>query len=241
MTDRPALHIICSDRTRNGKTLLARLLTDWLLLGGGDPFVIDLDAPDAPLAVRYPERSLVADFSRVTGRVAVFDTIMKAADGTFVLDLPARDLDDFLSEAEKIGFLDAAREAGLEVVFLFMIDRSRRSVLKARGVAQAVSPSLLHPARNTYVGDLLDDDEVAELYLDLFVTGEIVLPKLSDGSMATVEDAGFSFRDFMEERIEAPSSLQQFELLDFVNTVFDQLARLRLRLDLDNLKNMGLI
>ena len=241
MTDRPALHIICSDRARNGKTLLARLLTDWLLLGGEDPFVIDLDAPDAPLATRYPDHSLAADFSRVTGRVAVFDTIMNDAGRSHVLDLPARDLADFLSEAEKIGFFDAARDIGLEVVFLFMVDRSRKSVLKAREVAQAVSPCPLHPARNTYVGDLLDDDEVAELYLDLFVTGEIVLPKLSAGSMATVEDTGFSFRDFVEERIEAPSSFQQFELLDFVNTVFDQLARLRLRLDLDNLKDMGLI
>ncbi len=241
MTDRPTLHIICSDRTRNGKTLLARLLIDWLLLGGEEPFVIDLDAPDAPLATRYPGHALAADFSRVTGRVATFDTIVNEAGRSHVLDLPAHHLDDFLSEAEKIGFLDAAREAGLEVVFLFMVDRSRKSVLKAREIAQAVAPCVLHPARNTHVGDLLDDDEVAELYLDLFVSGEIVLPKLSAGSVATVEDAGFSFRDFMEERIEAPSSFQQFELLDFVNTMFDQFARLRLRLDLNSLKDMGLI
>jgi hypothetical protein len=241
MTDRPALHIICSDRARNGKTLLARLLTDWILLGGGDPFVLDLDAPDAPLAARHPDRSLAADFSRVTGRVAVFDTIMNDAGRSHVLDLPARDLDVFLSEARKIGFLDAAREAGREVVFLFMVARSGKSVLKAREVSRAVAPCVLHPARNTYVGDLLDDDEVAELYLDLFVTGEIVLPKISAGAMATVEDPGFSFRDFVEGRIEAPSSFQQFELLDFTNTVFEQLAGLRLRLDLDNLRDMGLI
>ncbi len=241
MTDRPALHIICSDRARNGKTLLARLLTDWLLLGGGDPFVIDLDAPDAPLAARHPERALTADFSRVTGRVAVFDTIINDAGRSHVLDLPARDLDGFLSEADKIGFLDAAREAGLEVVFLFMVDRSRKSVLKAREIAQVVAPCVLHPARNTYVGDLLDDDEVAELYLDLFVKGEIVLPRLSAGAMATVEETAFTFRDFMQGRIEAPSSFQHYELSDFVNTVFDQLAKLRLRLDLDSLKDMGLI
>ena len=34
-----AVHIVCSDRHRNGKTLLARVLVDFLLLDGRDPFV----------------------------------------------------------------------------------------------------------------------------------------------------------------------------------------------------------
>ena len=45
----PTVYITASDQHRNGKTLLARLLADYLLLDGRDPFMIDTDAPDGPL------------------------------------------------------------------------------------------------------------------------------------------------------------------------------------------------
>jgi hypothetical protein len=241
MADRPAIHIICSDRARNGKTLLARLLADWLRMSGEHPFIIDLDVPGAPLAERYGEDALAADFSKVTGRVALFDTIMNDPGRDYVLEVPARDLDVFLAEADKISFFAEAGEAGLDTVFLFMVDRSLGSIRKARELAGAWPDCQLFPARNKAIGDLLNDEEASELYLDLYLKGEICLPKLSPDSIATAEFPGFSFQDFANGRIEAPTSFQHYELSDFCDTVFSQFGKLQFRLDMEGLKDMGLI
>jgi len=241
MSDRPALHVICSDRARNGKTLLARLVADWLRLSGERPFIIDLDEPDAPLAARWPGQSLAADFSTIGGRVRIFDAVMEAPRRDHVMDIPARHLDDFLREAEKIAFFDAAREAGMEVIFLFMVDKSMRSIRKARELMERFENCRFHPARNAFVGDLLKDEDASELYLDLYLKGEVALPKLTPDTMATVEGPGFSFRDFALGQIEAPTSFQHYELSDFTDTVFEQLNKLQFRLDMEELKDMGLI
>ncbi len=241
MADKPAIHIICSDETRNGKTLLARLLADWLLLNGEHPFIIDLDAPEAPLAGRYPDASLAVDFGRVTGRVRAFDTMMSNPGRDQIVEVPARELDSFLHEADEIAFFDEAKQAGMDIAFLFMVDRSLRSVRHARDLAERYPGCRFFPARNKAIGDLLDDEEAAELYLDLYLNGEVALPKLSPESMATVEGPGFSFRDFSSGRIEAPTSFQHYELSDFTDTVFGQFNKLQFRLDMAGLKDMGLI
>ncbi len=54
MANPPMIAIVCSDRHRNGKTLLARVLVDFLLLEGRDPFVLDLDLPREPCAASFP-------------------------------------------------------------------------------------------------------------------------------------------------------------------------------------------
>ncbi len=241
MADKPAVNIICSDRARNGKTLLARLMTDWLTLSGEQAFVIDLDAPDAPLAARYPAYSLAADFSRVGGRVAVFDTIIGAPERDFIIDLPARELESFFREAAAIAFFEEAERAGMEVVLFFVVDRALASIRHARELAAAHPAQRLFPVRNGFIGDLLDDEEASELYLDLYLKGELALPKLSPESMATVEGARFSFRDFSLGRIEAPNSFQHYEISEFCDTVFSQFGKLRFRLDMEGLKDMGLI
>ena len=64
------------DRTRCGKTLTARLYGDFLLLTGRDPQVFDTAAPPGGIIDFYPERTRLVDFSRTTGQVALFDTIL---------------------------------------------------------------------------------------------------------------------------------------------------------------------
>ena len=241
MADKPAVNIICSDRARNGKTLLARLLADWLRLSGERAFIIDLDAPDAPLAARYPQRSLAADFGRIEGRVAAFDTIIGDPGRDFIIDVPARELDAFLEEAVEVAFFEEAARAGMDIVFFFIVDRSLRSIRRARALAAAQPSHQLFPVRNKAIGDLLDDEEASELYLDLYLKGEVALPKLSAAALATVEGPNFSFRDFSLGRIEAPTSFQHYELSDFCDTVFAQFGKLQFRLDMDGLKDMGLI
>ena len=71
----PTIYVVVSDQHRNGKTLLARLLSDYLLLDGRDPFLFDTDAPDGPLRNFFPGRTALADFAAIRGQMKLFDTI----------------------------------------------------------------------------------------------------------------------------------------------------------------------
>ena len=91
----PTVYITASDQHRNGKTLLARLLADYLMLDGHDPFMIDTDAPDGPLRSYFPGRTALADFSQMQGQMKLFDTIMASPGRDYVVDLPVRHMEGF--------------------------------------------------------------------------------------------------------------------------------------------------
>ena len=95
MADKPTIYIVASDASRNGKTLLARLVVDYLLLDGKDPFIFDTDAPDGPLRQFFPGRTALADFEKMPGRMKLFDTILTSPGRDYVIDLPQRHMQPF--------------------------------------------------------------------------------------------------------------------------------------------------
>lgn len=243
MNEGGQLLIVCSDRARNGKTLLARLLADWLRLRERPVFIIDLDAPAFPLAARYADASLTVDFSNTMGRVATFDAIMERTNLPCIVDVPARHFDAFTEDLERLDLFTEATRAGMEAVVHFLIDRDRESLERARALhtlAERGGAGFV-PVRNAAIGDALKDEGAARLYVDLLQDGEILLPKFSAEAWAWLEASDFSFADLLRGRLRAPSSLLDFELQDAVNGVFEQFERLRLRLDMAGLKDMGLI
>ncbi len=237
------LLIVCSDRARNGKTLLARLLADWLLLHESSVFLVDLDAPAFPLAVRYPDTSLAVDFSATIGRVATFDAIMAQTTINCVVDVPARYFDAFIDELDRLDLFAETAKAGMETIVHYVVDRERDSLEHARALHAVADRdgARFVPVRNAAIGDALKDERSTGLYVDLMKEGEVFLPKFSEEALSWMETANFSFVDFLQGRLRTPSSLLDFELQDAVNGVFEQFERLRLRLDMAGLKDMGLI
>ena len=72
----PTVFLICSDLARNGKTLLARVLVDFLLMEGRDPFCFDLAPPAGALRQYFPGRTALLDFAQEEGRTKLFDTLL---------------------------------------------------------------------------------------------------------------------------------------------------------------------
>lgn len=188
MAPPPLIAIICSDRHRNGKTLLARVLVDFLLLEGRDPFVLDLDHPEGGLRDYFPGRTALVDFSKIAGQMKVFDTILAAPGRDYVIDVPAPLLARFCEAMTDLAFRDAAHEAGFALVVLFIVDQPADSLKSALAVEEILKPDLFVPVANQWVGSALPD-QVDGLTL--------TLEGLSPALLPVIGQRRFSFRSYL--------------------------------------------
>lgn len=188
MAATPIIYIVCSDRNRNGKTLLARVLVDHLMLDGRDPFVLDAGFPEGPLRAFFPGRTALVDFDQMPGRMKLFDTILERPGRDYVIDLPAPQTGPFFQAVTELGFADEARARGFDLVVLFIVDRAEDSLKMAADIARTVKPDLLVPVRNAHVGSALDATD-AKLTIDM--------PVLDRAAAAIIANKRFSLRSFL--------------------------------------------
>jgi hypothetical protein len=184
----PLIAIVCSDRHRNGKTLLARSLVDFLLLEGHDPFVLDLGFPDGALRDFFPGRTALVDFAHVAGQMKVFDTILAGTGRDYVIDVPAQQLTRFCEAMSDLDFRSAAKDAGFALVVLFVVDEARESLKSAEAVDEILAPDLFIPVANHFVGSALPDHMQG-----LTLTMERLDPDLHP----IIGQRRFSFRSFL--------------------------------------------
>jgi hypothetical protein len=188
LATRPVVYIVCSDQHRNGKTLLARALVDYLMLDGHDPFVIDADFPHGSLRSFFPGRTSVVDFETIRGQMTLFDTILGSPGRDYVVDLPATQTTRFCKAATDLGFFTEARRSGFAVVILFIVDKTAESLASAAEVEKMTKLDLLIPVRNAFVGSALPAK-----YDGLTVT----MPALDPKCLALIANKRFSFREFL--------------------------------------------
>ena len=152
MASAPTVYITASDQHRNGKTLLARLLADFLMLDGRDPFMIDTDAPDGPLRAFFPGRTALADFAQTQGQMKLFDTILASPGRDYVVDLPARHLESFFKIVTELDFFAELKKLGFRIIVFFIVDRSQASLKVARLIEKFPGIDLFIPIENQHVG-----------------------------------------------------------------------------------------
>ncbi len=188
MAAKPVIHIVCSDQHRNGKTLLARVLVDYLMLDGRDPFIIDADAPDGNLRNYFPGRTILVDFETIRGQMKLFDTILASPGRDYVIDLPATQTSRFCEAVSELGFFAEARRAGFHIVVYFVVDKVPASRASAAQVENQTKPDLLVPVRNAFVDSSL---------LDTAPPVVISMPALPPELVAIIANKRFSFRGFL--------------------------------------------
>jgi len=180
------IYITASDQNRNGKTLLARLIVDYLLLDGKDPFVLDTDTPDGPLRQFFPGRTKLAEFEKMQGRMRLFDTILAGPGRDYVVDLPQRHMLDFFKAVEELDFFAEAKRNGFRIMVFFVVDRIVASLKTAKAIFEVPGIDLFVPVKNENVGSLLPPEE-----------GALVLPAMPRSLAIAVADRRFSMRNFV--------------------------------------------
>lgn len=191
MAVQPTIHIVASDQNRNGKTLLARILADYLLLDGHDPFLIDTDAPDGPLRSFFPGRTALADFAAITGQMRLFDTILNSPGRDYVIDLAARHTENFFAAERDLSFFREAHELGFRVFLFFIVDNSYSSLKSARDLQRWPGVDLFVPVQNQLVRTTWPEQE-----------GSFVIPFLASPVASAIGNKRFSIKSFVQGELQ---------------------------------------
>ncbi len=119
------VHIVCSPRPQVGRTLLCRVLTEYLLLQHGDVIAFDINLREPSLLDFLPKLTETADISDTFGKMALMDRLIINDGVPKVIDLGYHAFDEFFGMSEEIGFPKEAARRGVDPVVLYLPDHHR--------------------------------------------------------------------------------------------------------------------
>src|ERR1039458_3783695 len=103
------VYIICSPRPLVGKTLIARQLSEFLLLKNGDVTAFDINLKEPSLLEYLPKVTETADVDKTFGKMALMDRLIVNDSVAKVIDLGFHAFDEFFKMSEEIGFMKIGR------------------------------------------------------------------------------------------------------------------------------------
>src|ERR1700709_495383 len=114
------IFIICSPRPLVGKTLIARQLSEFLLLKHGNVVSFDINLKEPSLLEYLPQTTETAEVDDTFGKMALMDRIIVNDGVAKVIDLGFHAFDEFFKMSEEIGFMKEAARRGVAPVILFI-------------------------------------------------------------------------------------------------------------------------
>src|SRR5476649_1477800 len=145
------VYIVCSPRPLVGKTLVARLLSEFLLLKHGAVAAFYINLKEPSLLEYLPTITETAEVDDTFGKMALMDRLIVHDGVGKVIDLGFHAFDEFFKMSEEIGFMKEAARRGVAPIILFVGDTDRAS---ARGYAmlqQQIPATSLVTIDNEYV------------------------------------------------------------------------------------------
>ena len=145
------VYIICSPRPLVGKTLIARLLSEFLLLKNGTVAAFDINLKEPSLLEYLPAITETAQIDNTFGKMALMDRVIVNDGIAKVIDLGFHAFDEFFKMSEEIGFLKEAARRGIAPVILFVADADRVSVRGHLMLTQQIPATALITVDNEFV------------------------------------------------------------------------------------------
>ena len=201
--NRTPVYIICSPRPLVGKTLIARLLSEFLLLKNGTVAAFDINLKEPALLDYLPGITETAEVDDTFGKMALMDRLIVNDALAKVIDLGFHAFDEFFKMSEEIGFIKEAARRGVAPVILFVADADRAS---ARGYAmlqQQIPPNALVAVDNEYVVR-------GELPLDMTHGRILRIAALPVFLKTYIDRLTFSFTDYLRHEKDSSTELHQW-------------------------------
>jgi hypothetical protein len=190
--------IVSSLRPRTGKTLLSRLLAEYLTHSGELRTIFDTDAADPKLSTYFPREAKVIDLDRVPDQMKMFDSLASQAERSQVIDLTHRSFAKFFNLMRDIAFADEAKAAGVEPVIFFILDGSAESYDQALALRERFRDCGLVLITNDFVGE----PSRAAMHSSGMIAlaghkPQMRLPVLDPFYISALEDVRLSLSEFM--------------------------------------------
>jgi hypothetical protein len=233
MSGRTHIYIICSPRARIGKTLTARLLTEFYRTNGRPVLAFDV-TPDQTLLAYLPRFAIAASVAETRGQMALFDQLIVPDEKPKVVDLGTGAFDTFFNILNQINFVDEARRRNVEPVVLFTVNPDQSSAKSYRMLLQTFPDITLIPVLNeAFVrGFQYRDNFPAQRAVAI----PLQLPQLSPSLRAIVDTPPFSFSEFRRKiSRDVPDHLEG-EMHSWLKRAFLQFRELELRLLLEGMQ-----
>ena len=143
--------IICSPRPLVGKTLIARLLSEFLLLKDRTAAAFDINLKEPSLLDYLPDITETAEVDDTFGKMALMDRLIVDDGVSKVIDLGFHAFDEFFKMSEEIGFMKEAARRGIAPIILFVADTDRVSARAYPMLQQQIPPTSLVTIDNEHV------------------------------------------------------------------------------------------
>ncbi len=229
MSFRNTVTIIASPRPRVGKTMLARLVTDFHIHEGRAAAAFDLNTGETALARFAPEHAAPADIADVKGQMALFDRLVADDDVAKIVDVGHEKFEEFFTQAVRIGLAEEARHRDIAPSILFIATPDRSSIEAYRRLRSLMPLATLTPAYN----ELLGPPQHRDSYPVLGHREPLRFPALAPALRKYIERPPFSFAD---EQLANDRSIPldgHIELQRWLRKTYGQLRELENQIDVD--------
>jgi hypothetical protein len=197
------VYIICSPRPQVGKTLLARLLSEFLLLKNGTVVSFDINLKEPSLLEHLPRITETADVMDTFGKMQLMDRLIVNDGVAKVVDLGFHAFDEFFKMSEEIGFMKEAARRRIVPIVLFMADTDRASARAHEMLQAQIPPDQLITIDNEYVVR-------GELPTEMAVGRVERIPALPTFLKTYVDRLTFSFTDYLRQERDSSTELHQW-------------------------------
>ena len=195
--------IVASPRPQVGKTLVARLLSEFLLLKNGRVTSFDINLKEPSLLDYLPNLTETADIIDTFGKMALMDRVILDDGLAKVIDLGFHAFDEFFTMSEEIGFLKEAARRNVVPIILFMADTDRVSSREHETLRRQIPPAQLITVDNEYVVR-------GELPAAMGVGRVMAIPALPTFLKTYVDRLTFSFTDYLRQEKDTSTELHQW-------------------------------
>jgi hypothetical protein len=197
------VYIVCSPRPLVGKTLIARLLSEFLLLKNGTVIPFDVNLKEPSLLEYLPDITETAEVDDTFGKMALMDRVILNDGIAKVIDLGFHAFDEFFKMTEEIGFMKEAVRRGVSPIVLFVGDTDRVSMRSYPMLLRQIPPPALVTVENEYVvrGELPE----------ALAAGKVLrIAALPTFLKTYVDRLSFSFTDYLRNEKDSSTELHQW-------------------------------
>lgn len=203
------VYIVCSPRPRVGKTLVARLLTEFLYAEHHGVAAFDINANEPSLIDYLPRVTQTADISDTRGQMALMDGLIEHDEMPKVIDLGAPSFDGFFRMAAEIGFFKEALRRDVLPIVLFIADGERATQRAFEMVRDRFPEAALVAVDNEHI----TWGEVSPAYRGVRQLRIAALPPFFK---SIIERPTFSFTQFLRDSQDPSAELHQWTRKNFL-------------------------